>query len=88
MAQWLTLEEAAAYLKMGKSTIYTLARTGHLPAHRAGKVWRFDAAELDECLRSGGLEPDALKKPHGPFRDRVYPPEKPSANPEDTTSGA
>ena len=83
MAQWLTLEDAVAYLKMGKSTLYTLARTGHLPAHRAGKVWRFDAAELDDWIKSGGLEPDAIKKPHGPFRDRAYPPEKPSDNPED-----
>jgi excisionase family DNA binding protein len=69
VAQWLTLEEAAAYRRMGKSTIYTLARTGHLPAHRAGKVWRFDA-ERGDGLKSGGLEPDALKGPCGPFRDR------------------
>jgi len=33
MAQCRTLEEAAAYPKRLKPTIYTLARTGHLPAH-------------------------------------------------------
>jgi len=51
MTMWLTLEEAARYLKMGKSTIYKLARQGAIPAHRVGRVWRFDAAELDTWLK-------------------------------------
>ena len=48
---WLTFEEAAKYLKMGKSTIYKLASEGNIPVHRAGRVWRFDAEELDEWLK-------------------------------------
>jgi len=55
MTTWLTLEEAAKHLKIGKSTIYRLAREGDLPAHRMGRVWRFDAKELDERLKSGKL---------------------------------
>ncbi|MBU1318827.1 MAG: helix-turn-helix domain-containing protein [candidate division Zixibacteria bacterium] len=55
MTAWLTLEEAAKHLKIGKSTIYRLAREGDLPAHRMGRVWRFDAEELDEWLKSGRL---------------------------------
>jgi len=55
MATWLTLEEAAKHLKIGKSTIYRLARDGGLPAHRMGRVWRFDAEELDEWLKAGKL---------------------------------
>lgn len=54
MTTWLTLEEAAKHLKIGKSTIYRLAREGDLPAHRMGRVWRFDAEELDEWIRQGG----------------------------------
>jgi len=53
MATWLTLEEAAKHLKIGKSTIYRLAREGDLPAHRMGRVWRFDAEELDKWLKTG-----------------------------------
>jgi len=53
MATWLTLEEAAKHLKIGKSTIYRLAREGDLPAHRMGRVWRFDAEELDQWLKTG-----------------------------------
>ena len=38
MTTWLTLEEAANYLKMGKSTIYKLAREGNvLAVNKAGE---------------------------------------------------
>lgn len=55
MVNWLTLEEAAQYLKMGKSTLYDFARNGNIPAHKMGREWRFDAAELDHWLRSGKI---------------------------------
>lgn len=55
MTNWLTLEEAAKYLKMGKSTLYDLARKGSVPAHKMGREWRFDAAELDDWLKAGKL---------------------------------
>jgi len=51
MTAWLTLEEAAKHLKIGKSTIYRLAREGDLPAHRMGRVWRFDIDELDAWVK-------------------------------------
>ena len=51
MTNWLTLEEAAQYLKMGKSTLYDLARKGNIPAHKMGRAWRFDAEELDQWLK-------------------------------------
>ena len=51
MAKWLTLEETADYLKMGKSTIYKLARGDSILAHKYGRIWRFDASELDEWLK-------------------------------------
>lgn len=51
MTNWLTLEEAAQYLKMGKSTLYELARKGKTPAHKMGRAWRFDAEELDNWLK-------------------------------------
>jgi len=53
MTTWLTLDEAAKHLKMGKSTIYRLARNGNLPAHKAGRVWRFDMDEIDQWLKNG-----------------------------------
>jgi len=55
MTNWLTVEEAAKYLKMGKSTLYDLARKGNIPAHKMGREWRFDAEELYEWLKAGKL---------------------------------
>lgn len=57
MTTWLTLEEAAEYLKMGRSTLYRLAREGQMPAHKRGRVWRFDAAELDAWMKQGDNTP-------------------------------
>jgi len=56
MTNWLTLEEAAKYLKMGKSTLYDLARKGNIPAHKMGREWRFDADELDRWIKTGRVE--------------------------------
>jgi excisionase family DNA binding protein len=66
MTNWLTLEEAAKYLKMGKSTLYDLARKGSIPAHKMGREWRFDAEELDKRLKAGKLcwTPNNLKSGH------------------------
>jgi len=50
---WLTVLEAAKYLKLGRSTVYRLANEGKLPAHKFRRQWRFDAAELDEWMKSG-----------------------------------
>jgi len=55
VTKWLTVIEAAEYLRMGKSTVYRLLSQGKIPAHKVGQQWRFDATQLDEWLRSGKL---------------------------------
>lgn len=55
MANSLRLEEAAEYLKMGKSVVYKFASQGRFPAHKAANVWRLDQSELDDRLKSGKL---------------------------------
>jgi excisionase family DNA binding protein len=51
MAEWLTLDELAAYLKRGRSTLYKMARSGQIPASKIGRSWRFDRGAIDEWLR-------------------------------------
>ena len=36
---WLSLEEAAEHLGMGKTVLYSLAREGRIPASKVGKKW-------------------------------------------------
>ena len=49
---WLSIEEAAKYLGMGKTVLYTLTRQGKIPANRVGKKWIFEKDQLDKWVRS------------------------------------
>ncbi len=46
-----TLEEVAAYLKVGKRTIYRLAAAKKIPAFKVGGAWRFSRADIDQWIR-------------------------------------
>jgi len=64
----LTLEEVAAYLKVGKRTVYRLVAAHELPAFKVGGSWRFRRQEIDQWIneqtiteQSGGA---SSKRPH------------------------
>ena len=44
----MTLEETAKYLKIGKSTLYKMAREGKIPAVKIANQWRFRKDEIDK----------------------------------------
>lgn len=46
----LTLDEVAAYLKVGKKTAYRLAQQGQIPGFKLGGTWRFRHSELDRWI--------------------------------------
>jgi DNA repair protein RadD len=48
---WLSLEETASYLGMGKTVLYDLARTGRIPARKLGKKWIFEKGALDSWVQ-------------------------------------
>ena len=45
-----TLDELAAYLKVGKRTLYRLAAHGEIPAFKVGGTWRLRQSEIDQCI--------------------------------------
>jgi len=47
---WINLDEASAYLKIGKTKLYDLAQNGKIPAQKIDKQWRFKTADLDRWL--------------------------------------
>jgi excisionase family DNA binding protein len=49
---WLSLEDTATYLGMGKTALYALAREGRMPAKKIGKKWTFEKVGLDQWLRT------------------------------------
>jgi excisionase family DNA binding protein len=50
MANVLTLEETAAYLRVHSSTIYRMLKRQQLPAFKVGSDWRFNVESLDRWL--------------------------------------
>ena len=54
--KWLTIDELVAYLKMGKTKLYTMAQKGEIPGSKVGSQWRFDREEIDEWIKSGRAE--------------------------------
>lgn len=48
-----TVEEVAERLRLQPETVREMARLGRLPAHKVGRVWRFDSSEVDQWVRTG-----------------------------------
>jgi len=46
-----TLDEVAAYLKVGKRTVYRLAAAKKIPAFKVGGTWRFSRQEIDRWIK-------------------------------------
>ena len=46
----MTIDEAAKYLRIHKSTIYRLAKGGRIPASKVGNKWRFRKDVIDQWL--------------------------------------
>ena len=60
---WLSAEEIAAHLGITKDTVYDWIADKALPAHRVGRLWKFQASEIDEWVRCGGAAPAPADKP-------------------------
>ena len=50
--KWLTLEELASYLKLGRTKLYGMTQRGEIPASKIGNQWRFDREEIDQWMKS------------------------------------
>lgn len=57
-SKWMTIIEIAEYLKVSRETILNWINKKNMPAHKAGKLWRFDIIEVDEWIKSGGAADD------------------------------
>ena len=50
--EWMTVEETAKYLQIGKTLLYDLAREGNIPSNKVGSKWLFSKKDLDAWVRS------------------------------------
>lgn len=57
MDEVFTLDELAAYLKVGKRTLYRLAAHAEIPAFKVGGTWRFRRRDIYQWIQD--------RSPHG-----------------------
>ena len=53
-SRWLSVEDIASHLGVSKETIYRWLDRQIIPAHRMGKLWKFQREEVDAWVKSGG----------------------------------
>jgi len=51
--RWLSVEDIAAHLGVKRDTIYKWLTRYRLPAHKAGRLWKFRKDEVDNWVRAG-----------------------------------
>jgi len=52
--RWLSVDEIALHLGVSRDTIYRWLDSQDLPAHKIGRLWKFQKAEVDEWVKSDG----------------------------------
>ncbi len=53
---WVTASEVAQHLGVVKDTVYRWRESKGLPAHKIGRLWKFQLSEVDEWVRAGGAD--------------------------------
>ncbi len=51
---WLSADDIAAHLGVTKETVYVWIADKGMPAHKVGRLWKFQTSEVDEWVRRGG----------------------------------
>ena len=51
--RWLSVEEIAVHLGIKKDTVYKWVAKKHMPAHKVGRLLKFDKSEIDDWVKSG-----------------------------------
>ncbi|EOX1813969.1 helix-turn-helix domain-containing protein [Vibrio cholerae] len=62
---WVTALDVAAHLGVAKDTVYRWRERKSLPAHKIGRLWKFQLSEVDEWVRAGGADEGHLNDSTG-----------------------
>lgn len=50
--RWVSVYDIAVYLGVKRDTIYKWIGEKGLPAHKVGRLWKFQKDEVDEWIKS------------------------------------
>ena len=53
---WVSVDQLAAHLGVTRDSIYRWIDRKGLPAHRAGRLWKFKVSDVDVWVRTGGAD--------------------------------
>lgn len=53
---WLSADDIAIHLGVTKDSVYAWIANKGMPAHRVGRLWKFQASEVDTWVRGGGVD--------------------------------
>lgn len=67
--QWVTAEQVAHHLGVVKDTVYRWRERKGLPAHKIGRLWKFQLSEVDEWVRAGGAD-EETESEHAEKKER------------------
>ena len=52
---WMSADDIASHLGVTKDTVYTWIAEKDMPAHKVGRLWKFQASEVDDWVRRNKL---------------------------------
>ena len=50
---WVSLEEIALHLAVSQDTVHRWIRNREMPAHKVGRLWKFQVSEVNDWVRAG-----------------------------------
>ena len=53
---WVSVEQIAEHLGVTRDSIYGWIDRKGLPAHRVGRLWKFNVSAVDEWVRAVGAD--------------------------------
>ncbi|MGL5666075.1 MAG: helix-turn-helix domain-containing protein [Shewanella sp.] len=53
---WVSVDQIAEHLGVTRDSIYRWINHKGLPAHRVGRLWKFQVSEVDDWVRAGSAD--------------------------------
>lgn len=53
---WVSVDQIAEHLGVTRDSIYRWIDRKKLPAHRVGRLWKFQVSEVNDWVRLGGAD--------------------------------
>lgn len=63
--RWLSVDEISEHLGISKDTVYAWIAKRSMPAHKVGRLWKFQKVEVDTWVKAGGASDESQQVQNG-----------------------